>query len=303
MDTSQVKILLIEDNKDDALVIEKVLKAEAYNLTIVADVKQALKALKQGGYHIVITEMHIGASSAEDITKVALDHNPDIAVIILTVHSFINNVIDVMEQGAYGYILKPLNEKEIRIVIRRVHERLIVITSGAQNEQLTEMSVTDALTGTFNRRFMNIFLTKKVEKASHTGNSFAVVMCDIDFFKKFNDTYGHQAGDDILKEAGQIFIEATRDSDAVFRYGGEEFLIYLNSINKEIAMEVAERIRNMFAIYLPATISMGVGAFPEDAQDMENLVKKADAALYFSKKNGRNQVTAAREDLEDNPER
>lgn len=303
MEASQLKILLIEDKKEDSLLVEKVLRAEAYDLTVVSDARQGLKALKQGVYHIVITEMHIGASNAADITKTALDYNPDAAVIVMTVHSFVSNVIDIMEQGAYGYILKPLNEKEIRIVVRRAHERMIVISSGAQNEELTEMSVKDALTGTFNRRFMNIFLAKKIEKSSAEGASFAIVMCDIDFFKKFNDTYGHQAGDDILKEAAQVFIDATRDSDAIFRYGGEEFLIYLNNITKPVALEVADRIRNMFAIYLPATISMGVAAFSDDADTMENLIMRADAALYASKKNGRNRVTAASAELENNPER
>jgi diguanylate cyclase (GGDEF)-like protein len=288
---AEIAVLIIEDKDQDRLTLERILVSHGFQCTFAPNAVSALKELKNKAFGVVIAESHISGTTAVDFTIAALGVVPHISVVFLTPAAFLAGAIDAMEQGAFGYITKPLNPKEVTVVAHRAHEFSVFRASGAQQEELTEMSVKDPLTGVFNRRFMDIFLRKKAEKGRATGDKFVVVMCDVDHFKKFNDTYGHQAGDKILKDMSQVFVEAIREHDAVFRYGGEEFMLYISGVDRKTGVQIADRIRNTACMYMPATVSMGLSAYPDDSFDPTELIAKADAALYHSKKNGRNQLT------------
>jgi diguanylate cyclase (GGDEF)-like protein len=165
-------------------------------------------------------------------------------------------------------------------------------------KELERLSITDALTNVFNRRHLDATLKLELNRARETGASLAVVMYDVDFFKKFNDTYGHDQGDRVLKMAGQVMNETVRQYDVACRYGGEEFTVILPSTDAEGAMYFAERLRKnieaMTVDGLKVTISLGVACFPTiEAGSPEALIEAADAAMYKSKEAGRNCSTLA----------
>lgn len=167
------------------------------------------------------------------------------------------------------------------------------------NARLYEMAVTDGLTKLFIRRHFMQRMNEEFRRAKRYGREMSLLMLDIDHFKKLNDTYGHQAGDKVLVEVSKIFKHATRATDVCGRYGGEEFCILLPETSTTGAMIIARRLRKevaneevMFKRFeLNVTVSLGVATFPRDARDPQELIRKADLALYRSKEEGRNRVT------------
>jgi len=170
-------------------------------------------------------------------------------------------------------------------------------------EVLERLSVTDELTGLANRRQLTFELEREVQRSERHERSFAVLLLDVDRFKQFNDTYGHPAGDAVLKRLANVLRESSREVDTVARYGGEEFLVIVPEADAAAAAAVAERIRagaerdrftpEGFDTELNVTVSIGYAVFPQHARTPERLVEAADQALYRSKEGGRNRVTAA----------
>ncbi len=168
--------------------------------------------------------------------------------------------------------------------------------------RLENQSIRDALTGLFNRHFMQITLERELARASRSETTLAICMLDVDHFKQFNDTYGHGAGDAMLQSIAGAFQRSVRSEDTVCRYGGEEFIIILPGITPESARLRAEGIREAVGeLSIPlenginghATVSIGIASFPDDADDAVSLLRKADQALYRAKHEGRNQVRCA----------
>ena len=161
--------------------------------------------------------------------------------------------------------------------------------------QLWEMAVNDSLTGLHVRRYFMVRLQEEVSRTERYEKTLSVVMADLDRFKAINDTYGHTAGDQVLKAVGEYLHDSIRDVDSVGRYGGEEFVMLLPETDKASALGLSERLKKGIAALklgnLPhITISGGVATFPEDGRTVDELLQKADAALYTAKKAGRNRV-------------
>ena len=165
--------------------------------------------------------------------------------------------------------------------------------------KLENQSIRDPLTGLFNRHFMQISLERELPRASRRSQLLAVFMLDVDHFKRFNDTYGHAAGDTALKAISDIFTSRIRAEDIACRYGGEEFTILLPDMNMASAVDRAELIRRSVAsLHVPVgkelvanfSISIGVAFYPEDGETADLLLRRADLALYRAKRDGRNQV-------------
>jgi len=172
------------------------------------------------------------------------------------------------------------------------------ISLALENNRLYEISVLDGLTNLYNRRYLEQRLTKEMAYSKRFKKPLTVMMVDIDFFKKLNDGFGHQAGDYALRVVSDTLTTALREYDIVARYGGEEFAVVLPSTPRHKGASIAERLRASIAESnivhkerkLPVTISVGVSSFPEDADTSDDLVAKADRALYEAKRQGRNQV-------------
>ena len=168
-------------------------------------------------------------------------------------------------------------------------------------QQLEHLVVTDPLTGISNRRHLMETLESEMRRASRSKTPLAILMADVDRFKKFNDTHGHIAGDEALKAIAEVLQEATRGIDRVARYGGEEFLVVLPETGMDGAVRAAERIHERLdqrsvAVgeqSVTVTLSTGVAEFPTDGDSPESLIASADAALYQAKRDGRNRVVCA----------
>ncbi len=186
---------------------------------------------------------------------------------------------------------------------REIRQRNVELTDKiekieALQIQLREQAIRDPLTGLFNRRYMDEMIERDFSLAQRTGIPLSFTMIDIDYFKSVNDTWGHQAGDSLLKALAAMLTEKTRKSDIVCRYGGEEFLIVLNGVASLQAHSMIENIRMSFEllitlhhdIEIKTTFSAGIASFPEHGDDAWSIIRIADEALYIAKHEGRNRV-------------
>ncbi len=195
-----------------------------------------------------------------------------------------------------------LSDAKQRLAVTLAEHIKLAITNLRLRETLQEQAVRDGLTNLFNRRYMEETLEREVHQATRKSSSLGVMMVDVDFFKHVNDTFGHAAGDALLRELGQFLQESVRVEDVVCRYGGEEFTVIMPNAPLEIVQQRAEQIRADIArlrieyngqLLGPISVSIGISAFPEHGKCGEILVKGADTALYVAKHNGRNQVRVA----------
>jgi diguanylate cyclase (GGDEF)-like protein/PAS domain S-box-containing protein len=198
-------------------------------------------------------------------------------------------VRDITERKQYQKILA-----EDR---RKLETQLAEIT--ALQHRLQEQAVRDPLTGLNNRRYLDETLPRELSRAKREGYPLALIMLDVDHFKKINDTYGHQAGDEVLEYLSSILINNARESDIVCRYGGEEFLVVLPRMSLDNAFQRVEEWRLIFSekpvkngeLLINVTFSGGISVFPEHAADADTLIALADDALYISKNKGRNCIS------------
>lgn len=197
-------------------------------------------------------------------------------------------------EGEVGVLTRVFNH-----MVARVREGRQELASAneklrAKNAELERLSVTDGLTGLTNHRALMQRLNDEAVRARRSARSFSFMMCDVDRFKDYNDSFGHQAGDEVLQSIAAILRDAIREVDCAARYGGEEFGIVLTDTDVSGAMEVAERIRKRVETTAfpqrQITLSIGVAEYPADSADVSGLVAVADKALYAAKEAGRNQV-------------
>ena len=169
-------------------------------------------------------------------------------------------------------------------------------------EALRTQSVRDALTGLYNRRYLEEVLEREVRRASRSAQSLGILMIDLDYFKNFNDTYGHDAGDAVLRETGQFLARGVRAEDFVCRFGGEEFVVILPTADMNSSQTRGERLRSKMRELTVMhqgkslgmiTISIGVASFPQHGMSPKQLMAAANAALYEAKRGGRDQVAVA----------
>ena len=201
----------------------------------------------------------------------------------------------VVEHG--GGVGSRIERRIVRTLKQFAGHGAMTLRNAWLYERVQLMAETDALTGLANRRTFESTLERELSRAERSGEQLTLVMLDLDHFKSLNDTYGHQAGDEVLKMAASALIEACRDFDTPARYGGEEFVAVLPACTTSESLVVAERLRqcmNNIDFEHPVTASAGVATFPAHASDAQSLIKAADEALYESKRAGRDRVTRSR---------
>jgi diguanylate cyclase (GGDEF)-like protein len=222
-------------------------------------------------------------------------HTKDIPIVFLTAHCDVEEEIRGLEMGAADFISKPFYPKIVKI---RVSNQIELKYA---REKLTKLAITDGLTGIANRRYFDDQLAHEWTRARRLNQTLAIAMIDVDWFKKYNDHYGHQGGDDCLQQVANVLSNvAKRDSDFVARYGGEEFAIILPMTQAENALELSKNIclalsnlelPHVLSDFGHVTLSVGVAVgCPKQNTTPRNLLLNADKALYTAKENGRNRA-------------
>jgi diguanylate cyclase (GGDEF)-like protein/PAS domain S-box-containing protein len=211
-----------------------------------------------------------------------------------------NIVEDITERKQTEEDLKQANEK----LLKQMEEIQLL------QADLRDQAIRDPLTGLYNRRFLNENLDRELDRAKREGYSVSLVMIDIDEFKQVNDTYGHYAGDLVLKQLAVLLVNQTRSSDLICRLSGDEFLLVLPNLSAQIAFERADQCRRAFResiilfdeVEIRATLSIGIAAFPDDGSTIKDVFQAADAALYEAKIKGRDRVMTTRRNDNVKPE-
>ena len=209
--------------------------------------------------------------------------------------------LPVLSRSEVGYLTEVFNDMVSRLRQGRQELAAINKTLRQKNKALHELSITDSLTGLYNRKHLMETVNKEITRCRRHNHTFALLIVDIDHFKTYNDTYGHLAGDEVLKRLASVFRDSIRSCDYVARYGGEEFIVLLPEIDQEQGVTAAERIRDKVSeeefggdgVAVKVTISVGTASYPENGEDTESIIRSADAALYEAKESGRNQIIVA----------
>jgi len=300
-------ILLAEDDPVTRMLMTRFLKKAGYEVDAVADGTEALEHMTKRYYPLLVTDWEMPEMDGIELCKAVRNLQLDgyVYALLLTARNAKEHIIAGLEAGADDYLVKPVHEPEL-VARLNTGRRILALEHSlrAANERNRILSITDALTGAFNRRYMMEQLPRELERCRRYGNPLSVIMCDVDHFKQVNDVMGHSAGDDVLQQfvwRMQKSIRAT--SDWVARIGGEEFVIVLPETGHQGAMFVAEKIRTLMNGVpfvtregdVAATSSFGVASTERHGPDLvmksETLIRAADQCLYTSKQSGRNRVT------------
>lgn len=284
----EVNILIIEDDAKVANTLDQALKQLGYKIWLVDHPRQGLELARNTAFAAVVTELRSVTMNGIEVTKAMAEISARTNVVVITAYSFIKSAVEAMEAGAYAYITKPFNPVEIRIVVQRAVERFLLSTSEVKKDYYAQLSIIDELTGVYNHRYFKGFIVMEFTRLMRQTEKLSLLMIDIDDFKKYNDTHGHVLGDELLRKLAQLFKDALRQVDTVCRYGGEEFVVVLPRADKKGAEIVAKRIITLVNLYLPVSVSIGIATYPDDSKDHNEIISKADAALYSAKQAGKN---------------
>jgi two-component system cell cycle response regulator len=270
---------------------------------MLTDPNHALFRAADGNFDLLIVSLNLENFDALRLCSQlrSLERTRNIPILAITEPDNNARMVRGLEIGVNDFLLRPIDKNELlarvrsQVRKRRYTERL------RDNVQMSiEMAITDVLTGLFNRRYMESHLATLVEQAASRGKPLTVMVVDIDYFKAINDSHGHDAGDDVLRDFALRIKRSIRGIDLACRYGGEEFVLVMPETDMAVAAMVAERLRRRiaaepFAIQqgtrvVPVTISIGIAALRGKDDTAASVLKRADQALYRAKRDGRNRV-------------
>jgi two-component system, cell cycle response regulator len=303
---SSPTILLAEDDPVTRMLMTRFLKKAGYEVDAVANGSEALDRMMRRYYPMLVTDWEMPEMDGVSLCKAVRNLQMDgyVYALLLTARDSKEHIIAGLEAGADDYLVKPVHEAEL-IARLNAGRRILNLEQSlrAANQRNRILSITDPLTGTYNRRYLMEQLPRELERCRRYGYPLSVLMCDLDHFKKINDVCGHAAGDDVLQQFAARAQKSIRsNSDWIARYGGEEFIIVLPETGHDGALAVAEKIRSGVASTpfptragdAAVTASFGAAstgpAGPDIALKVDALIRTADECLYRSKLEGRDRT-------------
>ncbi|MCP4579130.1 MAG: diguanylate cyclase [Deltaproteobacteria bacterium] len=299
-------ILIAEDNPASRKLMEMTLRQAGYEVVSAENGLEALNVFKERFFPIILTDWGMPEMDGLELCRAIRESSTEgyVFIFLITARDSKKDIIVGLEAGADDYLIKPFDRFELIARLKTVL-RVLELEKSLKEAygKIRILSITDKLTGCYNRTYMDEYLAKEIIRAKRYSRPVSLVMADIDHFKCVNDTYGHQAGDLILKDfAASIRKDLRKDVDWIARYGGEEFLLVLPETDYERAMSSADRLRRIVSesvssyngIEIHITASFGVVGFVPSANNhnisYEEIIDRADKALYRAKNAGRNRV-------------
>lgn len=309
-----MKILIVDDSKTIRMLAAECLKGLGHDIAFAANGSECLHYVSEHEVDLILMDVEMpnlnGIEATQEIRRIKQDDW--FPIIFLTTHSDDMAFAAGITAGGDAYLLKPLNPLRLQMTVMAMERiflmrrKLFLAQQELQqlNKELERLSLFDQLTGLANRRHFDNTLEQQFAWAKRQKSPLSLIICDVDFFKVYNDTYGHQQGDDCLQRVGAtIGRQVKRPLDLACRYGGEEFTLILPSTDLKGAREFAECMRQaVFEQRIPhsgskaadyVTLSLGVATYVGQYQQGAEITKAADAALYKAKQNGRNRVEVA----------
>jgi len=296
-----MKILIADDDRMNRRLLEKTLEREGYEVIALDNGRMALEQLSlPDGPRLALLDWMMPELDGPGVCRgVRTQHErPYVHIVLLTSRGSKQDIVAGLEAGADDYLTKPWDSAELTARLRtgqrilQLEDRLV-----EARETMRFKATHDHLTSLFNRGIIIDLLARELTRTRREQGCTVVMLGDLDHFKNVNDGYGHVVGDEVLREIARRLLASVRSYDFVGRYGGEEFLIVLNNCASTQAIARAEQVRNGIANHpvqttrgpLPITISLGVFASRDwDLQQVEEILRAADSALYHAKADGRN---------------
>jgi two-component system cell cycle response regulator len=298
------RILIVDDRRASYDRLATLLESE-HTIDVETDPNAALFRSAEGDYDLMIVSLGLenfdGLRLCSQLRS--LDRTRNLPILALCEPDETAKLMRGLEIGINDYLMRPIDKNELLARVRTQVRKKRYTERLRDNVQLSiEAAITDGLTGLYNRRYMESHVTTLVEQATGRNKPLTVLVLDIDYFKSINDSYGHDAGDDVLREFAIRVRKSIRGIDLACRYGGEEFVIVMPETDLAVATTVAERLRRRIAMEpfpieqgrrsIDVTISIGIAALEGAGDTVANLLKRADQALYRAKRDGRNRVVA-----------
>jgi two-component system cell cycle response regulator len=298
------RILLVDDRQSSYERLASLLAAE-HTVDVEPNPTEALFHAAEGNYDLLIVSLDLNNFDGLRLCSQArsLERTRHVPILAIADPENSTRLLRGLEIGVNDYLLRPIDKTELLARARTQIRRRRYTDHLRDNVQNSiEMAITDALTGLHNRRYMESHLATLAEQASTRGKPLALMILDIDYFKSINDNYGHDAGDDVLREFAVRVRKSIRGIDLACRYGGEEFVIVMPETDLHVAGMVAERLRRSiagepFAVHkgtkrIEVTISIGLTTLEQKGEAVADVLKRADTALYRAKHDGRNRVVS-----------
>jgi two-component system, cell cycle response regulator len=307
---TQFVVAVVDDDAAIRRLVSLFLRRAGYDVIEVATGEAARSRLGVENWNLAILDRKLPDLDGLDLCR-EIKADPRFRnryVIMLSGEADEQDKIEGLDLGADDYITKPFQYKELLARIR-AGKRIVDLQSELleSNRRLELLSITDGLTRLYNHRHFQDEMVRAFDESQRYQRPLSLAIIDIDFFKKVNDTYGHAAGDDVLKTVARLFMDSVRSTDLVARYGGEEFTVMMPETDMGDAIAFAEKIRTLVeqttietqAGPVRVTVSIGVSSVPATPiQTPKEMIVAADKALYRAKRGGRNQVQAEkRKDL------
>jgi two-component system cell cycle response regulator len=295
------RILIVDDRASSYEQIAAMLAGE-HSADVEADPNAALFRAAEGNYELLIVSLGFqnfdGLRLCSQVRS--LDRTRNVPILAISDAEDNTRLVRGLEIGVNDYLPRPIDKNELLARVRTQIRKKRYAERLRDNVQMSiEMAITDALTGLYNRRYMETHVGTLVEQAASRGKPLTVLVLDIDYFKSINDTHGHDAGDDVLREFAIRIRKSIRGIDLACRYGGEEFVVVMPETDLAVATIVAERLRRRIASEpfriqqgaraIEVTISVGIAGLGS-ADNAASVLKRADQALYRAKRDGRNRV-------------